>query len=188
MWKLLNDMKQAKGQASPAALPSNGVNMYSSDYFPIQWQLQCLQPDSLKMLATLINQNLLLLPLLLGNSQPVFEGTWVIWGSIGTMSQIGKGSQKAKQKMDQVLEDSKYEDTIKKAEWIWKIAELDTREIKEEDCFLNTGCTIFWKELMLGKEEEKRKQHKAWEDLTLSPQQDVCSTRAFLPPPARSRL
>ena len=50
MWKLLNEMKQTEGQASPTALPGDGAD--SSDYFRLQRKLERLQPDSLRKVAT----------------------------------------------------------------------------------------------------------------------------------------
>lgn len=169
MRKLMNDMKQAEGQAVPASLPGDGVD--SSHYFHLQRQLQRLQPNSLKRISPpkkiaapppeKKEKSKIIPAMRYGNLRSPQE---VIDHHDKLETELEWYRQQAKREMEQALRTGD-EQKIKEADRNWQIAEGNVQTIKEEDEFLNYPDLSFWlDQFIMGKEEEHRQRAQARED------------------------
>lgn len=170
MRKLMNDMKQAEGQAVPASLPGDGVD--SSQYFHLQRQLQRLQPNSLKRIATPKKtapppekekeETSKIIPTIRNTN--LRSRQEVIDHQDKLEKDLEWYRQQAKREMEQALRTGD-EQKIKEADRNWQIVDGNVQTIKEEDEFLNYPDLPFWlDQLIMGKEEEHRQRVQAREN------------------------
>ena len=154
MRKILSDMKQVEGQATPSSVPGEGPD--SSDYFRLQRQLQRLEPNRLK--AVLASKKSALPSSKRRSTRPPMPTSVkeVLEQRDQMEHALKQFQQRAQQEMEQALREGD-EQTIKEARRKWNIVNYNVEEIRKEDDFLNSpSVPSWWEELYAGKEETQK--------------------------------